>query len=49
MDHGVTMGAVEGLKDIESTIDAIIRGGADSVLTQRGIAPRVHDNKNYAG
>ena len=49
MDHGITMGAVTGLKDIESTIDAITRGGADSVLTQKGIAPRVHDNKNDAG
>jgi len=49
MDHGITMGAVKGLKDIESTIDAVTRGGADAVLTQKGIAPRVHDNKNGAG
>jgi fructose-bisphosphate aldolase/2-amino-3,7-dideoxy-D-threo-hept-6-ulosonate synthase len=49
MDHGITMGAVRGLKDIESTIDAVTRGGADAVLTQKGIAPRVHDNKNGAG
>jgi len=49
MDHGITMGAVEGLADIESTIDAVTGGGADAVLTQRGIAPRVHDNKNGAG
>ncbi|NEU57512.1 2-amino-3,7-dideoxy-D-threo-hept-6-ulosonate synthase [Halorussus sp. MSC15.2] len=49
MDHGITLGAVEGLVDIESTIDAVTRGGADSVLTQKGIAPRVHPNKNGAG
>ncbi|MGM0605441.1 MAG: 2-amino-3,7-dideoxy-D-threo-hept-6-ulosonate synthase [Halobacteriota archaeon] len=49
MDHGITMGAVTGLKDIESTIDAVTRGGADAVLTQKGIAPRVHPNKNDAG
>ena len=49
MDHGITLGAVTGLKDIESTIDAVTRGGADSVLTQKGIASRVHDNKNGAG
>ena len=49
MDHGITMGAVTGLKDIESTVDAITRGGADSVLTQRGIADRVHPNLNGAG
>jgi fructose-bisphosphate aldolase/2-amino-3,7-dideoxy-D-threo-hept-6-ulosonate synthase len=40
---------VTGLADIESTIDAVTRGGADSVLTQKGIAPRVHPNKNGAG
>ncbi|MFB6224070.1 MAG: 2-amino-3,7-dideoxy-D-threo-hept-6-ulosonate synthase [Haloarcula sp.] len=49
MDHGITMGAVKGLKDIESTIDAVTSGGADAVLTQRGIADRVHPNKNDAG
>ncbi len=49
MDHGITMGAVDGLVDIESTIDGVTRGGADAVLTQRGVAPRVHSNKNDAG
>ncbi len=49
MDHGITIGAVDGLRDIESTIDAVTGAGADSVLTQKGIAPRVHPNKNGAG
>lgn len=49
MDHGITMGAVTGLKDIESTIAAVTRGGADAVLTQKGIAPRVHEHKHNAG
>ena len=49
MDHGITLGAVTGLVDIESTVDAVTRGGADAVLTQKGIAPRVHPNKNSAG
>jgi len=49
MDHGITLGPVTGLADIESTIDAVTRGGADAVLTQKGIAPRVHDNTNDAG
>ena len=49
MDHGITLGAVEGLADIESTIDAVTRGGADAVLTQKGIAPRAHSSKNDAG
>ncbi|GGN14338.1 2-amino-3,7-dideoxy-D-threo-hept-6-ulosonate synthase [Halarchaeum nitratireducens] len=49
MDHGVTLGPVAGLRDIETTIDAVTRGGADAVLTQKGIAERVHPNKNDAG
>jgi fructose-bisphosphate aldolase/2-amino-3,7-dideoxy-D-threo-hept-6-ulosonate synthase len=49
MDHGITLGPVQGLKDIETTIDHITRGGADAVLTQKGIAPRVHPNKNGKG
>jgi fructose-bisphosphate aldolase/2-amino-3,7-dideoxy-D-threo-hept-6-ulosonate synthase len=43
------MGAVKGLKDIESTVDQITDAGADAVLTQKGVAPRVHPNKNGAG
>ena len=49
MDHGLTMGPVTGLRDIESTIDAVTRGGADAVLTQKGMAERVHPNKNEKG
>ncbi|WP_255171730.1 2-amino-3,7-dideoxy-D-threo-hept-6-ulosonate synthase [Natrononativus amylolyticus] len=49
MDHGITIGAVTGLKRIEETIDAVSRGGADSVLTQKGLAERVHPNKSDAG
>ena len=49
MDHGITMGAVKGLVDIESTVAAVTRGGADAVLTQKGLAPRVHPNKHDAG
>jgi len=49
MDHGITLGAVEGLVDLESTVDAVTRGGADSVLTQKGIAGRVQPNLNGAG
>ncbi|MFW6385033.1 MAG: 2-amino-3,7-dideoxy-D-threo-hept-6-ulosonate synthase [Halodesulfurarchaeum sp.] len=49
MDHGITLGAIRGLKDIEATIDSITRGGADTVITQKGLAERVHPNKNDAG
>ncbi len=49
MDHGITMGAVEGLKDIESTIDAVTTGGADAIITQKGLAERVHPHRNGKG
>jgi fructose-bisphosphate aldolase/2-amino-3,7-dideoxy-D-threo-hept-6-ulosonate synthase len=49
MDHGITIGATKGLFDIETTVDSVTRGGADSVLTQKGLAPRVHPNKNGKG
>lgn len=49
MDHGLTLGAVDGLVEIEETIEAVTRGGADAVLTQKGIAPRVHPHKHGAG
>ncbi|ERH12579.1 MAG: DhnA-type fructose-1,6-bisphosphate aldolase, partial [halophilic archaeon J07HB67] len=49
MDHGITLGAVDGLRRIEETVDAVTRGGADAVLTQKGVAPRVHPNANDAG
>ncbi|MFB6073888.1 MAG: 2-amino-3,7-dideoxy-D-threo-hept-6-ulosonate synthase [Haloarculaceae archaeon] len=49
MDHGLTLGAVEGLVDLEATVDAVTAGGADAVLTQKGVADRVHPHKNGAG
>jgi fructose-bisphosphate aldolase/2-amino-3,7-dideoxy-D-threo-hept-6-ulosonate synthase len=49
MDHGITLGPVKGLVELESTVDAITRGGADAVLTQKGVAPRVHEHKNGKG
>jgi fructose-bisphosphate aldolase/2-amino-3,7-dideoxy-D-threo-hept-6-ulosonate synthase len=49
MDHGITLGAVDGLRDVESTVDAVTRGGADAVLTQKGLAERVHGHRNGAG
>ncbi|ERG96481.1 2-amino-3,7-dideoxy-D-threo-hept-6-ulosonate synthase [Haloquadratum walsbyi] len=49
MDHGITLGPVKGLVNLESTVDAITDNGADAVLTQRGVASRVHPNKNTKG
>jgi fructose-bisphosphate aldolase/2-amino-3,7-dideoxy-D-threo-hept-6-ulosonate synthase len=37
MDHGVTVGPVKGLVDIEDTINKVVAGGATAVLFHKGI------------
>ena len=41
MDHGVSVGPIEGLTDMETTIDNVAKGGADAVLVHAGIAKTV--------
>jgi fructose-bisphosphate aldolase/2-amino-3,7-dideoxy-D-threo-hept-6-ulosonate synthase len=40
MDHGITLGAVDGLADLETTVAGVVEGGADAVLAQKGVADR---------
>lgn len=49
MDHGITIGPVDGLVDIESTVSAVCDHGADAVLTHRGLAERVLPETGDAG
>jgi fructose-bisphosphate aldolase/2-amino-3,7-dideoxy-D-threo-hept-6-ulosonate synthase len=44
MDHGVTTGPIDGLEDAAATVDAIARGGGDSVLVHKGIARHEFSN-----
>ena len=37
MDHGVTIGAVEGLVDMRETVNDMATGGADAVLMHKGL------------
>ena len=37
MDHGVTIGAVEGLVDMRDTVNDMAEGGADAVLMHKGL------------
>lgn len=46
MDHGVTIGPVKGLKNINRTIDDIARGGGDSVLVHKGIVDHAFGDVN---
>lgn len=41
MDHGVSVGPIDGLADIEQTIGNVAKGGADAVLVHAGIAKTV--------
>ena len=38
MDHGVTIGPVQGITNMQHTIDQLIKGGVDAVLVHKGIA-----------
>jgi class I fructose-bisphosphate aldolase len=38
MDHGVTIGPVRGLEDMQQTVRHVVNGGVDAVLVHKGIA-----------
>lgn len=42
MDHGVTVGPVEGLTDMKSTIDRVVTGGANAILMHKGMVAHGH-------
>jgi fructose-bisphosphate aldolase/2-amino-3,7-dideoxy-D-threo-hept-6-ulosonate synthase len=41
MDHGVTIGPVQGIENMQTTVNQLIKGGVDAVLVHRGIAKHV--------
>ena len=41
MDHGVTIGPIKGIENMQKTVDDLIAGGVDAVLLHRGLAKRV--------
>ena len=42
MDHGVSIGPVKGIINIDDTIESISQGGADAVLMHKGIVEQGH-------
>jgi fructose-bisphosphate aldolase/2-amino-3,7-dideoxy-D-threo-hept-6-ulosonate synthase len=38
MDHGVTIGPIQGLNNMQKIIDQLVKGGVDAVLVHKGIA-----------
>lgn len=42
MDHGVSSGPLQGIIDMDKTIESISQGGADAVLMHKGIVEQGH-------
>jgi predicted phospho-2-dehydro-3-deoxyheptonate aldolase len=42
MDHGVTVGPIEGLADMRTTISNVVAGGANAILMHKGIVRAGH-------
>ena len=42
MDHGVTVGPIEGLADMRKTISNVVAGGANAILMHKGIVRAGH-------
>lgn len=42
MDHGVTLGPVTGLVDMQAIVNQLVVGGADAIVVHKGIAKATH-------
>jgi len=42
MDHGVTVGPIEGLADMRATVSKIVAGGANAILMHKGMVQAGH-------
>jgi predicted phospho-2-dehydro-3-deoxyheptonate aldolase len=42
MDHGFTMGPIEGLEDMRATVDMVVEGGANAIILHKGIVKAGH-------
>jgi len=42
MDHGVTVGPIEGLADMRTAVSNVVRGGANAILMHKGIVRAGH-------
>ncbi len=42
MDHGITVGPIEGLTDMRTTIGKVVAGGANGILMHKGIVRAGH-------
>jgi predicted phospho-2-dehydro-3-deoxyheptonate aldolase len=42
MDHGISVGPIDGIIDMKKTVNAVSEGGATAVLMQKGLIPYGH-------
>lgn len=47
MDHGISMGPINGLYDMRSTVDDVAFGGATAVLMHKGLIPHSHRSAGH--
>ena len=45
MDHGVTVGPIEGLADMRTTVSKVVAGGANAILMHKGMVRAGHRGK----
>ncbi|MCE7736507.1 MAG: fructose-bisphosphate aldolase [Candidatus Heimdallarchaeota archaeon] len=43
MDHGITLGPIKGLDQINKTVRSVFQGGASSVVVQKGMVRTIYD------
>ncbi|MGD6853236.1 MAG: fructose-bisphosphate aldolase, partial [Candidatus Bathyarchaeia archaeon] len=41
MDHGITIGPVQGIKDMQKITNQLLDGKVDAILVHKGIAKRI--------
>ena len=41
MDHGISMGPIKGITNMQNIVDQLLKGGVDAVVLNKGIANRV--------
>ena len=46
MDHGVTLGPVKGLRNMQEIIDKLVLGGTDGIVLHKGIAKKNRNSWN---
>lgn len=47
MDHGFTMGQIEGLKDMPKTVSAVSEGGANAIVMHKGMVKAGHRGSGH--